>query len=260
MTVDLPAPSNRLAQRWWSVLRAVLLATWLLVAAASWWSAPREASYAEASAAVSERRLTAYQWADSWESQVSHRWFDGWKLNSTGTCGPLFVWHTDDGRVRWTDTDAFDEVNLTGAVEESRYSGPGATGIAQDLVAAEVEGRVGAVDTTSPWTTGGGFVLALLVLGVIVAGPAPVLGTRWFWFWVTFTAPQGLGLVFWLLRDRPWWRSAQLVRTADGKERRDRGLLGLLIGVLASFLISALVMVLNTALGDWWVPSAGSLY
>jgi hypothetical protein len=92
---------------------------------------------------------------------------------------------------------------------------------------------------------------------VIAAGPAPVLGTRW--FWLTYTAPYGLGLVFWLLRDRPWSRSAQLARTAGGEEKRDRGFLGLLIGVLASFPISALVMVLNMALGDRWVPSAGSL-
>jgi hypothetical protein len=54
--------------------------------------------------------------------------------------------------------------------------------------------------------------------------------------------------------------TAQLARTADGKERRDRGFVGLLIGVLASFVVSVLVMVLNMALGDWWMPSAGSLY
>ncbi|MEU7904963.1 hypothetical protein [Actinoplanes sp. NPDC049118] len=261
MAVDTSPSLNPPGRRWWSVLRAVLLAMWLLASAASWWSAPRPASYAEAKAAVAEKRLTAYQWGDSWDTQVSHLiWFDGAELTSTGTIGPLFVWRTGDGRVRWTDTEKFDEVTVNGAVAENDYSGPGATGLAQDLVAAGVADRTGAVDTTGPWLAGAGLVLALLVLGVIVAGPAPVLGTRWFWFWLTLTAPYGLGLVFWLLRDRPWSRTARPALGADGRQRRDRGFLGLLIGILASLLVSALVLVLNMALGDWWVPSGTSPY
>ena len=248
--------SDRLS-RWWSVLRAALLVMWLVAAAASWWSAPRQASYGEAKAAVAEGRLTAYQWGDSWDSSGPRPWFDGSTLQSTGAQGPIFAWCTSDGRVRWADTDDFGELSLTGNVEEDSYSGPGAAGIAQELKAAAMEDRAGAVDTRNPWIAGVGAVLAVAFLGIVVAGPAPVLGTRWFWFWLTWTAPYGLGLVFWLLRDRPWSRTARPAQKAGGGEPRDRGWRGLLIGILVSLLLSVLVAVLGGLLGDQWVPDVG---
>lgn len=239
------------------MLRAGLLALWLVAAAASWWSAPRSVSYDEAKAAVAEGSLTAYQWGDSWDSDGPSPWFDGSTLRSTGASGPIFAWRTGDGRVRWTDTGDFGEVGLTGSLDQSSYSGPGAVGIAQDLLVAGMEHRTGIVDTPSPWITGAGAVLALVFLVLVVVGPAPKLGTRWFWFWLTYTAPYGLGLVFWLLRERPWSRTAWRAPRVGGGESRDRGFLGLLIGVLASCLIGALLLALNDGLGDQWVPQRG---
>jgi hypothetical protein len=46
----------------WNVLRAVVLAMWLVVAAAAWWSAPRPATYAPARTAVTDKQVTVYQW------------------------------------------------------------------------------------------------------------------------------------------------------------------------------------------------------
>jgi hypothetical protein len=45
--------------------------------------------------------------------------------------------------------------------------------------------------------------LVLVGLGVLLAGPAPVTGSRWYWFWLG-GVPFGLGLLYWLARERPW--------------------------------------------------------
>ncbi|GLW30426.1 hypothetical protein Areg01_33660 [Actinoplanes regularis] len=238
------------------MLRAALLAAWLAAAASTWWSAPRQATYDDARAAIAEKRLTVYQWGDSWDSNDARPWFGGATLRSTDTQGPIFAWRTSDSRVHWADTEDFGEVTLTGAVDEKNYSGTGAAGIAQDLTAAGLQDRAATVGTRNPWVAGAGVVAALVTLAVLVAGPAPVLGTRWYWFWLTTTVPYGLGLVFWLFRDRPWSRTARAARRADGGQRRDRGWLGLLAGILLSLLIGVVVSVLHSLLGDQWVPPA----
>ncbi|BEL04316.1 hypothetical protein Q0Z83_025070 [Actinoplanes sichuanensis] len=232
----------------------IVLVVWLILAAATWWTAPRKAGYDDAKAAVAEKRLTAYQWGDSWDTTDRRGWFDDSTLRSTGTQGPIFAWRTGDGRVRWTDTEDFGEVTIPDGVERDDYSGPGATGLAQALTAAGLNDRAGDVDARNAWISGAEAVLTLLFLGVVIAGPAPVRGTRWFWFWLTLTAPYGLGLVYWLLRDRPWSPTAPAAPTTISGETRDRGWFGLLIGILASFLVGIIVAVLHGLLGDQWVP------
>ncbi|MFY1622005.1 hypothetical protein ACN261_21590 [Micromonospora sp. WMMD723] len=44
---------------------------------------------------------------------------------------------------------------------------------------------------------GTGVLLAAVALVVVVTGPTPVLGTRWYWFWLIFLGPYGLGLLLW---------------------------------------------------------------
>ncbi|MFG2039111.1 hypothetical protein [Dactylosporangium sp. NPDC048998] len=250
------APAER-TWRWWGVLRLALVLLWLLAAAMTWWTAPRKQSYDQARTDVAAGRVTAYQWGDRWDVNSPPRWFDTPALRGSGTLGPLFVWRTSDGRVRWTDTDNFDQVTITGAVDQGSYSGPGAIGIAQDLRAAGLEHRAGTVQPSISVVTWIVPILAVIFLGVVVAGPAPVRGTRWFWFWLIYITPHGLGLLFWLARDHPWSRSAAPAATPGGPERRDRGILGFGVGILATILIGALVLILHEALGDWWVPRPG---
>jgi len=249
----LSAPAGR-RWRWWDVLRLALVLLWLLAAATAWWTAPRKQSYEQARADVAAGRVTAYQWGDRWDGEGPGPWFSTSTLQSSGTIGPLFAWRTPDGRVRWTDTDDFGQVTTTGAVDGRSYSGAGAVGIAQDMRAAGVEDRGGDVDASEPVTIGIGVVLAAIFLGMVVAGPAPVLGTRWFWFCLVYLTPLGLGLLFWLARDRPWSRAAAPAIVPGGVGRRDRGVLGFGIGILATFLISVLLLILHGTLGDRWVP------
>nr|WP_240742144.1 hypothetical protein [Micromonospora zingiberis] len=243
------------------MLRLALVLLWLLAAAVNWWTAPRKHSYEQARADVTAGHVTAYQWGDSWATGGSPLpWFGASDLRASGTLGPLFAWRTPDGRVYWTDTGYFDQVTTTSAVDPASYSGPGAIGIAQDLRAGGLEHRAGEVHSLGVAVTvmGIGLVLAAVFLGVVVAGPAPVLGTRWFWFWLVCAAPYGLGLLLWLSRDRPWTRPAVPAAMPGDRERRDRGVFGLVLGILAGILVSLLLLALNEALGDRWVPLSGS--
>ena len=253
----LVAPAGRTC-RWWGVLRLALVLLWLLAAVMTWWTAAREQGYDQARADVTAGRVTAYQWGDRWDGDGPGPWFGASTLQSSGTLGPLFAWRTQDGRVQWTDTGDFDQVTTTGAIDDKGYSGAGAVGIAQDIRAAGLEDRGGDVDAREPVVVGIGVVLAAIFLGMVVAGPAPVLGTRWFWFCLVYLTPLGLGLLFWLARDRPWSRAAAPAIVPGGVGRRDRGVLGFGIGILAMFLISLLLLILHGALGDRWVPQPGA--
>ncbi|AVT35761.1 hypothetical protein [Plantactinospora sp. BB1] len=257
MRQNAPVVSAAPTWRWWGPLRLALVLLWLLAAGTAWWAAPREQSYDRARADVLDGRVSAYQWGDGWDVDPLP-WFHAPTLHASGTLGPLFVWRTPDGRVHWTDTGRFDQVSLGGTVEPADYSGPGAVGIAQHLRAAGLEHRAGDVHPLgAAAVTGLGLLLGAVFLGVLGAGPAPVHGTRWFWFWLVAIAPYGLGLLFWLGRDRPWSRSTAPVGMLGGGERRDRGALGFGLGVLAAILVGAVLLFLHDALGDRWVPRSG---
>lgn len=217
---DQPARTGRA----WRVLRLVLVALCLVTAATAGWTAPRETAYARAQADVLAGRVEAYRWGDHWEEETPGPGFDRPTLVSSGDAGPVFLWQLADGRVRWTDTadrDQADVAWLTDAVRSAGLPGPSA-----DVAPL---GRV--VDGLS-------LLLGLAFLVVLVNGPAPALGTRWYWFWVGALPPYGVGLLFWLFRDRPWSR-----RAARPGGRRDRGFLGLLTALVLTVVVGIVQLV-----------------
>ncbi|MFI5938282.1 hypothetical protein [Actinoplanes sp. NPDC051494] len=235
----------------WGALRVALAVTWLVAAGAAWWTMPREATYEQAVADVAAHGVIGYRWGDSWHDGGAGRWFEPVDLESSGLTGPLFVWHTGDGRIRWADTGRFDRVTAVGTTDEQSYSGPAAAALARDLRAAGIEeGDIGTAPGT--WAGVAGSALLVLALGFLVAGPAPVLGTRWYWFWLIIGPSFGLGMLFWLWRDRPWAPDPR--PAAPEPAKRDRGLLGFGTALAASFVVSVLVLGLNWLLGDRWVP------
>ncbi|WP_223256764.1 hypothetical protein [Micromonospora endophytica] len=243
------------ARPWWRVLRLAVVGLWLVTASVAWWTAPREQSYEQARADLAAGRVTAYEWGYHWDVDVRPAWFPNPTMASAGTLGPLFQWRTPDGRVWWTDTTRFDQVEVTGTVEKSDYSGPGAVGVAQEIRSAGLEDRYGEIRPYSTVLTAAGLVFTVVFLGVVVAGPAPVLGTRWFWFWLVSGVPYGLGLLFWLAREHPWSGTAAATATTSGGPReRDRGLLGFAIGAVAAILLSLVSLALHEVLGDRWIP------
>ena len=224
----------------WRILRLVLVGLWLVAAATAWWTTPRQAGYARAQADVLAGRVVAYQWGERWDGDDTARWFGRSTLVQGEKLGPLFVWRLPDGRVRWTDTGDFGQVTLTGTVDETEYAGAGAAGLAQTVRSAGLTDPYGDVAPVRWVVEVISLVLGLAALAVLVSGPAPVLGTRWYWFWLVALPPYALGLLFWLVRDRPWSR-----RAAGGGLRRDRGILGLLTGLLVALLLGGLRHVLG---------------
>ncbi|BFU44682.1 hypothetical protein [Krasilnikovia sp. MM14-A1004] len=235
---------------WWAMLRAVVVALWLVAAATAWWTAPRQQSYADARADVDARQIAAYQWGDHWDGNNTRRWFGAASLQSSGKPGPLFAWRTPGGRWHWADTTEFGEVTVTDAEDAKNYDGPGAAALAKDLRDAGLENELG--DVAPPQLVAGiEIVLGVLFLGVLVFGPAPRRGTRWYWFWLVSFAPYGLGMLFWMFRDHPWSQSVAV--PGEGRQR-DSGFRGLLVGIVAAFVIGLVVLALQSVLGDRWVP------
>lgn len=173
------------SSRWWSALRLVMVLLWLVAAVAAWWTAPREQSYDKAHADAAAGRVTAFQWGDHWNSTNAGRWFGTPGLQqSSSQLGSFFAWKTSDGRWYWTDTTTFTQVEAP--IDDDGYSGPGAAGIAQQLRVAGVEQRGGTLPLGASITAGITFLLAVVTLGVVLAGPPPRRGTRWFWFWLIY--------------------------------------------------------------------------
>ncbi|MFY1577931.1 hypothetical protein ACN26Z_23805 [Verrucosispora sp. WMMD703] len=237
--------------RWWTVLRLGVVALWLVAAGAAWWTAPRQQSYDQVEADLAAGRVVAYQWGDRWDADRRTPWFGTADLESSGTLGPLFGWRTPDGRVWWTDTTYFEQVTIAGSVREASYAGPGAIGIAEQLQAAGLDSPSAALQPLGNLIAGTGLAAAVVIIGVLLTGPAPVLGTRWFWFWLVCLVPFGLGILWWLAREHPWARAGS---PPANPRQRSRGPLGLALGLVAVLLSSMLLLVLGRILGDWWVP------
>lgn len=196
----------------------------------------------------------SYQWADGWDSTGEWGWTDGRRPRFTGRSGPLFVWRTGDWRVHYTEFDRGSTgAVLPGSFDATRYSGPRAAAFDQALESANLEPRWQGVDTPQPLRAL--LVLLLLsILTVLVFGPDPARGTRWFWFWVLTGVPLGLGLFWWLTRERPWYPADSPPPHPTGRDPRERWYVGLLIGIATSIAASVVLYGLRQVLGDWYVP------
>ncbi|MFI7544933.1 hypothetical protein [Actinoplanes sp. NPDC049599] len=213
---------------WWQVLRVVLVLGWVAWAALTWWMAPRESTAAQARADIAAQRLTYYEWGDGWQNDGGLVSPFPAGLEQWGGPGPMLLWHTTDGRRHFTTIDE-PTAAATGVVG-TLLSGPEATALDQELQAYETrrpaDPPTGAVQ--------GGLLIAgsVLFLWALVSAAEPVTGTKWFWFWLVSGVPLGLGLLWWLARERPWSS-----RAAE-REPRLRWWAGIGIGILAGLVVS----------------------
>lgn len=83
-------------------------------------------------------------------------------------------------------------------------------------------------------------VLGLVAFGLIVLGPRPGRGTRWFWFWLLW-APFALGVLAYAVVELV--RPGGLRRPGAGRRRRP-GLLGILIAWMGGGLLAQVVSAL----------------
>lgn len=212
----------------WRILRWVLVALWLVTAGASWWGAPRETGAERALADMAAHRVSAYQIGSQWQDESPDRWFSMPTLGS-GDPDRIFAWRTPDGRAHWADVSDVADF--------------------QERLRADVQ-EVNARNVLflSTLINGVGLLFTLVFLGVLWAGPTPVTGTRWFWWWLFALIPFGLGLLYWTFREVPWTRPAEI------PESRESGWRGLGIAIVASVLISVVLFGLTRLFGETAFP------
>jgi hypothetical protein len=236
-------PARR-GRRWWLGLRFVLIAAWALWAAAGWWTTPRQASLADARAGLAAGAVAVYQWGDEWDDQANGIAF-GWNrqpfLRSSGEPGPLFAWRTTTGQVRYTNLITDGEGPGVAELTKALTAQAATAGAEFGDVAGGRQQRT--VEVLLP-------LLGLSFLLLLLAGPAPVTGTKWFWWWVVAGMPFGLGLLAWLTREHPWSRTA---RPPQGGQRRS-GFAGLGLAIAASLAGLLLTLALNRLFGDAVAP------
>lgn len=89
------------------------------------------------------------------------------------------------------------------------------------------------------WVTNAVGLGGLAVLVLLVAGPAPRAGNRWFWFWSMLTIPVGLGFVAYAVVELIGIRR----RPDPPLTRRWSGPLGFFGSILVAFLLGVIAQV-----------------
>jgi hypothetical protein len=229
---------------WWQVLRVALVLGWVAWAGITWWSAPGESSAAQARADMATGRLAYFEWGDRWDNSSGR--FNPFQsdLQSAGGPGPVLLWHTTDGRQHYATVD---DGGAGTPTSTTFSSGPEAEALDAELWAYDARGLpaevpIGAIQS--------GLLIAgsVLFLWALVSATDPVIGTKWFWFWFISGVPLGLGLFWWLARERPW------SPRSPGRAKRLNGWLGFGLGMLGTLVVSLAVWGLRHLFGDPLVP------
>ncbi|MFI5493861.1 hypothetical protein [Actinoplanes sp. NPDC051859] len=239
VTVTEPVSVRR--WRWSDAVRILLAVLWLVAAATTWWTTPRQVDFADAQAALADGQVTVFQWGDLWDGSED-LWFGDPQLTSSGSRGPLFAWRTPDHRVFWVETGEFHQSSASDPADGD-YASAGAALLGHDLDTRGLGHRSGNLTPLHTLVAVLTIVLGLTFLVVLVNGAAPRRATRWYWFWIGLLVPYGIGLLFWLGRDR-----------SAGAEQRASGFVGLGLGVAAMLFGGILMVGLNAVFGDRWVP------
>ncbi|RKN41379.1 hypothetical protein [Micromonospora endolithica] len=236
MTLDASPPS--LLSRGRAVLeiavRFGLPVVWLVWAVLSWWVTPREVDTADLERDLAADRVVTWQRAEGW-SDDEFLWARRQPEPRPYPRGDVIAWTASNGQTRWTTIDP-----VVGPL-------PDADPYSARLADADPwSTRQGLTHRLTAVVGGLGSVLAVVWLALLVGGPKPAAGTRWFWWWLGLL-PYGLGMLAWV--DREWWRRRQ-------KPAHDRYTgwfgLGCLVGV--SIVVSLLLLALRAVLGGWVVP------
>jgi hypothetical protein len=233
MTGDTIARSRRL--NGWQIARIGLVALWVLWAALAWWTQPRYADIQQARDDLLQSRVATV----AFSTEVVRHSFLGPAVlirNTASTDTPYLVWRTGDWRVHYTElTTPQDKPDLERLVDAAMTR------------------------TGTPWFGSVEVIALALILPsllILLGGPAPVTGTRWYWFWLG-GIPFGLGVLYWLARERPWADPAPPpLDPKNGRPRRRTGLTGFLVMILSGIVASLLVAALAGLLPTHIVPEA----
>ncbi|MET8094733.1 hypothetical protein [Micromonospora sp. NPDC005220] len=243
-----PSPSRPFGGRWREIvpvaLRWVLPVLWVLWASLAWWVEPRESTEAQLDRDVATGQVVAFERASGWADDDAY-WGSRPRAQYAAG-GGLLVWTVPNGQTRY----AFGAPPASDSyLAEPDLSAGAATGGRDARLAATSDTR----------GTGGGVahrignaasllagVLTVLWLGRLIGGAPPLVGTRWFWFWVGLL-PFGVGVLAWTYREL--WRPPPLPVPGRGSGWRGVGWL-----IFAGVGISLVVSVARIVFGTTVVP------
>jgi hypothetical protein len=227
-----------------------LLVTWMFTA---WWTAPRASDVAQLDRSVAAGDVTSYMRISGFERSGSF-----WAASQepvTSDHGRTIMWQTTSGQTFYVSF---------GSLAGGPFPGPAAPGevISPNPVesVAAVEQKLQDEGVQQFYRVGDAGRLAMvLVIGgliLLVAGPVPTRGNRWFWFW-TAGAPGGLGVLAYVLAERIW-PSARPLPLDRRSDRRWHGFAGfgvyLLAGLCAAIAVPWLRDLLGTSVVPGWMP------
>ncbi|GAA3960971.1 hypothetical protein GCM10022629_89190 [Amorphoplanes auranticolor] len=233
---------------WWQVLRVAFVLGWVAWAALTWWVSPREGTLDDARADLTAGRVTTYEWGRGWSDATGLFSPGRPQLESADTDGPVFLWNTGDGRQHYITVPGGVPADVVDPAAQPRSVTPEGESLAAALRVFHAH------DGPEAWPVGtliSGLSLAGVILflwALVSASAPPAGGTRWFWFWLVGTAPLGLGLLWWLTRERPWSSRAPV------REKRFKWWAGIGFGFLATLVLSLVLWGLHSLLGDALVP------
>ncbi|MFI7214844.1 hypothetical protein ACIBP4_28890 [Micromonospora maritima] len=248
-----PVDRARLRHR---ALPLAVLGCWLVWATLAWWTAPRSVDAADLERDLAAGRVVTLARAAGWEDRGP------WGRRPEpryAQHGSTVVWARPDGQFRYAYVPA--PVPQGGSVEDATDPGPvtdpgpatepGPGQEADPLADSRARAAVTRHGDSLADTLADAAALLALTIGVgwllmLVAGPPPVAGSRWYWFWIGLL-PYALGVLAWAWRER--WRAEAPVTGTRGSGWRGFG--GLVVG---GILVSMAVAVLGILLGGYVVP------
>lgn len=229
----------------WQVGRAVLALLWLGWAGLAWWSAPRATEIQTLAADLDAGQVVSYQRVERWERDPG--FWGQFRMPRDHPDGVILAWRTTDGQVHYAAPDLPVSPAQLGSAGGTSTNPDAAVGAAaRDLDARGVPHAYGFDNPLARASVPLAATLAILGLVLVVAGPAPVRGTRPFWFWIG-SLPFGLGALAWLAFEHPWTYRAPPV-----PDRRLHGWWGfgflLVIGFGVSFVLGLLRTVIPSSI------------
>ena len=265
-----------------ALVGAALLALWLAWLVCTSLVQPRFVTDAQLREAVASGSVTAWRVVEVDETDDGPRWSEDlalrWQGTEAGLPGVDLSDAADDGATGVvTVLYATEWAPWPHLVDTVMGPDPAAyTALLRDAGVPQAAGYVSEPRLDPPdWAQWPGALLVLLTLGVLVGGPPPRRGTRWFWFWFLFPT-LGVGVLAYALAEHLRPRPAGLPEAERGRAldvvdsdppperrppatepdvtpRRRSGLAGwgtsIVLGVGTLFALT----VLHEVVGAWWL-------
>ncbi|ANS77570.1 hypothetical protein SGUI_0174 [Serinicoccus hydrothermalis] len=244
-------------RRPWTVLRpafALLVAgSWLVMVLTSLAGGFQLVGQTSAERDFAQGRVTSYAFLESRPGTGTGGWWQGSLDGLTDASEPVEPQYSE---LVYTLAAGSPRIAVSEQVDPSprvwsSWSEAETTWLQQQVVGSEIPSGVAnlRLGTTAQVHAVLRVVLAGGMLALVLFGPVPRHGNRWFWFWL-IGLPAGLGVLAYAVWEIGGWRDHR----APAPERRARGGYGFLVMFAGGVLIAVAAQTLYGLLGATVIP------